>query len=76
VRRGIVVVVDARAALARRGTGVGGELGRRRAAALMQVDVVDDGECAGTGGVADGAWIRRRRSQLLRGLRREIGGLR
>jgi hypothetical protein len=42
----------------------------------MQVDVVDDGECAGTDGVADGAWIRRRRSQVLRGSGDEIGGLR
>ena len=66
----VVVIDDVRAVLARRGTGVGGELGRRRAAALMQVNVVDDGECAGTGGVADGARIRRLRSQVLYGLRR------
>jgi hypothetical protein len=60
VRPRFVVSVEGRGLLARRGTGVDGELGLRRAAALMQVDVVDDGECAGTGGVADGAPIRRR----------------
>jgi hypothetical protein len=72
----VVVVVGGREVAAAAEVGVGGELELRQGSATCGDDVVDDEEADGADDGSNGGLNRRRRPQVLCGLRREIGRLR